>query len=128
MRHRKRNSGIKTKRFCRAGAGNESSPGNYETDGFPLQQDDEINFDARGYKFLNLKRTNSKHLVQSSMIMLQSWRDNCDVKILIYDTDPKNPDLGEIIKVSDYILSYTCKGHLTIDEEKISFLILYKSE
>ena len=126
--HRKRNYGIKTKRFCRSGSGNESSPGTYETDGFPLQQDDEIKFDARGYKVLNLKRTNSKRLVQSSMIMLHSWRANCDVKILIYDTDPKNPDLGEISKVRDYILSYTCKGHLTIDEEKISLLMMWKSE
>ena len=48
MRHRRRKYGIKTKRICREGAGNESTPGTYETDGFPLKQDDEIMFYSRG--------------------------------------------------------------------------------
>ena len=51
------------------------------------------------------------------MDVLQSCRANCDVKILIYDTDPKNPDLQEISKVSDYIVAYTCKGHKSTFEE-----------
>lgn len=52
------------------------------------------------------------------MNLLQSWRANCDVKILIYDTHPDYPDLSEISKVSDYIVSYTCKGHMTLSQEK----------
>ena len=52
------------------------------------------------------------------MIMLQSWRANCDVKILLYDTDPAYPDIREIENVSGYVVSYTCKGHLTVKQEK----------
>ena len=74
--------------------------------------------DKRNFKFLQLKRDNSIRFMQSSMSLLQSWRANCDIKILIYDTDPEFPDLSEISTVSDYIVSYTCKGHLTLFEEK----------
>lgn len=107
-----------SKRYCRVGAGDEKIPGSFETDGFTLQNEDKIDYDPRGFKVLKLKRTNSTRMLQSSMIALKSWRANCDVKILIYETDPKFPDLEEICKVSDYILSYTCKGHLTLSEEK----------
>ena len=70
---------------------------------------------------MQLQRNNSKRFIQSSMSLLQSWRANCDIKILIYDTNPDFPDfpdLEEISSVSDYIVSYTCKGHLTLFEEK----------
>ena len=62
---------------------------------------------------MSLNRTNSKRFLQSEMITLQSWRANCDVKLLIYETDPSYPDMNEISSVIDYIVSYTCKGHLT---------------
>ncbi len=98
------------KRICRSGAGEEIYPGTFETPGFQLHKYDEINDDPRGFKILNLKRTNSTRFLQSEMITLQSWRANCDVKILIYETDPNHPDISEISSVIDYIVSYTCKG------------------
>jgi hypothetical protein len=50
--------------------------------------------------------------------MLQSWRANCDVQILIYNSDPKNPDLTDIARVTDYIVAYACKGNATMKEER----------
>ena len=58
------------------------------------------------------------------MIACQSWRANCDVQIILYNTDPKFPDLREISNVARYVVSYTCKGHLMVGQEKdiISFI------
>ena len=50
--------------------------------------------------------------------MLQSWRGNCDLQILVYTCDPMHPDIGEIAKVTDYVVSYACKGSTTVKEEK----------
>lgn len=105
-------------RYCRAGAGEEKSSGKCDTPGFPLQPEDIIEDDGRGFKILNLKRTNSMRFVQSSMYVLQSWRANSDVKILLYDTDPYHPDMKEISRVVDYIVAYTCKGHFTLKQEQ----------
>jgi hypothetical protein len=55
---------------------------------------------------------------QTSMDAVQSWRANCDVQILIYDCDPKNPSVGELARVSDYVVGYSCKGNATTREEK----------
>ena len=52
------------------------------------------------------------------MDMLQSWRGNCDIQILVYNCDIKNPDIGEIAKVTDYVASYACKGNTTAKEER----------
>ena len=92
--------------------------GSFETPGFQLHTFDEINDDPRGFKVLNLKRTNSRRFMQSEMNTLQSWRENCDIKILIYETNPYHPDINEISSVIDYIVSYTCKGHITKMKEK----------
>jgi hypothetical protein len=109
------------------GCGNESKPGSSNTPGWPLQAEDEIVNDPRGFKKLTLSRNNSR-LTQTSLSCLQSWRGNCDIQILIYETDPKNPDPAEITKVSDYIVGYACKGNATLAIEKIhvkSFTMRY---
>ena len=49
---------------------------------------------------------------QISTVQLQSWRANCDVQLLLYDSDPYNPDLSEFVKVADYIVSYITKGNI----------------
>ena len=49
--------------------------------------------------------------------MLQSWRANCDVQILLYDSNPKAPDISEISRVTDYVVAYSCKGNATLKEE-----------
>ena len=105
------------KRYCRVGAGHEETSGASDTPGFPFISDDAIEFDNRGFRLLKLKRSVSSRLNQSSMVMLQSWRGNCDVKILLYDTDPLCPDLREIENVSGYVVAYTCKGNITFNQE-----------
>lgn len=104
--------------YCRVGAGEEKTQGKFDTPGFPYSINDEIINDPRGFKVLQLRRQNSRNFLQSSMSLLQSWRGNSDVKILLYDTDPNYPDLTEISTVCDYLVSYTCKGHTTLFEEQ----------
>jgi hypothetical protein len=65
---------------------------------------------------LNLKR-NSSRMVQSSLFLTPVWRANNDVQLLLYDSDPTNPDLFEIGKVTDYIISYACKGNMKTETE-----------
>jgi hypothetical protein len=50
--------------------------------------------------------------------MLSSWRANCDLQILIYETDPLNPNPEEITRVVDYIVGYVCKGNHTFEQQK----------
>jgi hypothetical protein len=49
--------------------------------------------------------------------MLQSWRGNCDLQLLIYNCHPDKIDASEISRVTDYIVAYSCKGNLTQKEE-----------
>ena len=56
-----------------------------------------ISKDQRGFNQLCMKRNNER-FNQTSLYCLQSWRANCDIQIIGYDTDPKNPDLSEIAK------------------------------
>ena len=50
--------------------------------------------------------------------MLQAWRANCDIQLILYDTDPDQIDPSEISKVVDYIVAYACKGNEKIKDEK----------
>ena len=60
---------------------------------------------------------NHPRVNQTSSLMLQSWRGNCDVQLLIYDSNPKTPDISEIARVTDYVVAYSCKGNATLKEE-----------
>jgi len=108
-------------RYCRAGCGYEKTVGQCDTPGFPTQQKNVIKKDDKGTKKLLLKRNNSR-IIQSSIKILQSWRLNCDIQLILYDSDPRNPDLGELSKVTDYIVSYACKGNATHEAEKQAVL------
>ena len=88
-----------------------------QTPGFPIQDVDTLNVDSIGIKRLALQR-NSKRMNQSSFTALRSWRANCDVQLIIYDSDPEYPNLDEIAKISDYVVSYTCKGNIRKQTEK----------
>jgi hypothetical protein len=66
--------------------------------------------DVSGFKRLELPRTN-RRTVQSSLYLLQGWRANCDVQLILYDSDPTNPDCVELAKVTDYVVVYVCKGN-----------------
>ena len=37
---------------------------------------------------------------------------------MLYDTSPENPDPSEIAQVTDYVVTYTCKGNESLKEEK----------
>ena len=50
--------------------------------------------------------------------MLRSWRANCDVQILIYDSDPNSVDPMEVSRVTDYIVGYIGKGNSMLIEER----------
>ena len=97
----------KKRRICKIGAGVEQTYNCANTPGFQLQTNADIVKDIRGFRRLELPR-NNKRLTQSSTFLVQSWRANCDVQILLYETDPLHPDPSEIAKATDYIVAYTC--------------------
>ena len=81
----------KNVKACRFGAGPELTPGMCDTPGFDLTQEDQIV--CRGNEFENLLLTrNHRRVNQPSTYALCSWRANCGVKIIIYNTDPDFPD------------------------------------
>jgi hypothetical protein len=53
-------------------------------------------------------------MVQTSMFLTQVWRGNVDVKPLLYQSDPINPDPEDIITCIDYLVGYQMKGSHTI--------------
>ena len=76
-----------------------------------------IKMDNKGSRKLYLPRNHSR-LVQTSEDMLQSWRGNCDIQILVYDSDPNKINASDIAKVTDYVVSYACKGNKSTQEER----------
>ena len=61
---------------------------------------------------------NHRRVNQTSLVLLRSWRGNCDIQILIYNCNPKYPDISELARVTDYIVAYSCKGNSTLKEER----------
>jgi len=118
MRYNSKRNKSKT-RYCRAGCGYEQTEGGCDTPGFALQKDDIIKRDIKGTKRLLLQRDkDNSRIIQTSQKVLQSWRSNCDVQLILYDSDPAEPNLGELAKVTDYVVSYACKGNCTHEAEK----------
>ena len=98
--------------------------GNKCTPGRPETKVDDISVEGN-VKRLNLKRVGSKRMQQISTVQLQSWRANCDVQLLLYNSDPYIPNLSEIVKVADYIVSYITKGNIGyMTEQKMMKCIL----
>lgn len=60
---------------------------------------------------------NHSRINQTSTSLIQSWRANCDVQILIYESHPDNFDLREVSKVTDYVVAYSSKASTTYREE-----------
>jgi len=105
------------RRICRCGAGIEETFNTNNTPGFQRRKLPTITQDIRGYLRLDLSRNHSR-TVQSSLSLIQGWRANCDIQIIIYESDPKNPDLQEIATVTDYVVAYACKGNDSLIQEK----------
>ena len=100
------------------GAGKETKRGAVDTPGFPLRQADVIEVDPTNGRKKLVMRRNDRRLTQCSTNMLQCWRANCNIQVLIYDSNPDQPDPEEIARVTDYIMSYQCKGNLSTREGK----------
>lgn len=105
------------RRMCRFGAGEERNAGECNTPGFTLQNVACLSKECQSFKKLLMPR-NNKSVLQTSKDMLRSWRANCDIQLLIYETDPINPDPKEISRVVNYIVGYSCKGGHTHAEER----------
>ena len=60
---------------------------------------------------------NHARVNQTSLDLIQTWRGNCDIQIMIYESNPDNFNLREISKVTDYTVAYSCKGNATLREE-----------
>lgn len=112
----------KRRRVCRSGCGVEMTPGKCDTPGFK-----DVPFAAiiceqhGGYKRLELPRKRPKHrlnILPTSMALVFGWRANCDVRVLLYESDPQNPDANDIVKVTNYIVAYASKGAETVESEK----------
>jgi hypothetical protein len=52
------------------------------------------------------------------LLLAHGWRANCDVQMLIYESNPDCPDPGDITRVTDYIVAYACKGVESLSEER----------
>ena len=99
------------------GAGFEENIGKGDTPGFQTHEDDRIERDDRGHNKWEPKR-NSNRMVTTSLHCVRSWRGNCKVDIILYNSDPENPDPQDVANVADYAVSYSCKGNTTPMEEK----------
>jgi len=115
---RKKRKSRKRKRSCRFGSGEEETEGKGDTPGYELQDEPRIERDFKrgGFKKFTCKR-NTRRMNQTPMDLLQYWRANCDMQLLIYESDPRSPDPHDIAKVTDYIVAYTCKGNMTTQME-----------
>lgn len=87
------------------------------TPGFELAEHPIVAADHKGITKLRMPR-NHKRLNQTSTDLLQSWRANCDVQLLIYDCHPDCPSVNDIARVTDYVVGYACKGSSSSVEEK----------
>ena len=105
------------RKVCRCGAGVEETPNMCDTPGFPLREEPMLVRDLQGFDRLELPR-NNRRIVASSRWLLQGWRANCDIQVLLFECDPLHPNPDEIARVTDYIVAYACKGNETIVEEK----------
>jgi hypothetical protein len=57
-------------------------------------------------------------MVQTSLFLSQVWRGNVDVKPLLYQSDPNNPNPEEIFSCTAYLVGCQMKGSQTIAIEQ----------
>ena len=92
------------------------TPNICDTPGFPLRVEPKLVRDLRGFDRLELP-WNHRRIVATSKWLVQGWRANCDIQILLYECDPLHPSPDEVARVTDYIVAYTCKGNESLVEE-----------
>ena len=104
-------------RVCRCGAGVEKNFMKCDTPGFPLRRQPCIMRDLRGFDRVDLAR-NNRRITQSSKYMMRGWRANCDIQLLLYKSMPDDVDASDVARVTNYVVSYCCKGTESSVEEK----------
>ena len=92
--------------------------GKADTDGRELSTTSVITVDRRGIEHFRLRRTKSRKVVQHSIPVLQGWRANSDVQLMLYRSHPDKPDISEIENVCKYVVAYASKKNHTTKEEK----------
>ena len=113
-----------TKRYCRCGAGVEQTAGKGDIPGFPFRDHDVIEIDEKlNIKLLKLQRTHDR-LKQTSLSMLQSWRANCDVSVLVYDHDACDISFQDIAAICGYVTAYCTKGNASYQSEHNAIISL----
>ena len=114
MRDNKKNK----PRTCRVGFGDEANYGRQDTPGMDIREESELVKDKKGIVHFRMKRMHSKRAVQHSRTLLKGWRANCDIKLLLYFSNPNMPDIGEIEDICKYVVAYTGKRNHTSQQEK----------
>ena len=85
--------------------------------------------DLRGFKRIDMTRKKSDvRMIQTSLWLVHGWRVNCDIQVLLYDSDPDFPEPSDKSKVTDYIVAHACKGNESLSEEKSQITALIRSE
>jgi hypothetical protein len=105
------------RRVCRCGAGVEANFMKCDTPGFQLLDDARVVTDLRGFERVDLPR-NNRRVTQASTFLMRGWRGNCDIQLLIYKSHPGEIDASDVSRVTNYVVSYACKGNETVVEEK----------
>ena len=105
-------------RTCRVGFGDEEHFGRQDTPGMDLRDETQLVKDKKDIYHFRMKRTHSKRAVQHSRTLLKGWRANCDIKLLLYFSNPDLPDIGKIEDVCKYVVAYTGKRNHTSHQEK----------
>ena len=83
-----------------------------------LREESGLVKDKKGIYHFRMKRKHTKRAVQHSRTLLRGWRENCDIKLLLYFSNPNLPDIGEIENVCKYVVAYTGKRNHTSHQEK----------
>jgi hypothetical protein len=104
-------------RWCWCGAGIEQNYGKCDTPGFIKQDIPTISRDPQGFDRVDMPRNNWR-VVQASSFLCQGWRGNCDIQYLLYSSESDEIDVSDIIRVTNYVGSYSWKGNKTEIQEK----------
>ena len=100
------------------GFGDEKHFGRQDTPGMDFRDETQIEKDKKSIYHFRMRRTHSKRAVQHSRTLLKGWRANCDIKLLLYFSNPDLPAIGEIEDVCKYVVAYTGKRNHTSQQEK----------
>lgn len=106
------------RRVCKFGCKVEKNPNQGDTPGFTPRSASVLVRDCRGNIRLELARSSTnKRIISTASFALQSWRANCDVQLLNYNSDPTDIDPADLATVCDYVVSYSCKGTESVHGE-----------